>query len=218
MTGQGRGRARRKTACSSFPVSAKPGWNPVRKTCTPRSRKTRATILEAARRLFASRGFEQVSLREIGAEAGADPALVGRYFGGKEGLFAEVLEASCVSDARVTTDCAGFPHRAARAAVLGEWRSTGLEGLLIALRSASSPEVSNSLIRPFEQQFVQRLAEGLGGEHQMARARLAFASIAGTALLHGMRDPDEVNYSPEQAQTIAEYFTRDLSERMDCGA
>lgn len=215
MTGQGGARTRQGTACRSAPVTTKSWLSPDRRTGSPRSRKTRAALLEAARRLFASRGFEQVSLREIGAEAGADPALVARYFGGKEGLFAEALEASCVSDAQVTTDCAGFPHRAARAAVLGEWRSTGLEGLLIALRSASSPEVSNSLIRPFEQQFVQRLAKGLGGEHQMARAHLAFACIAGTAFLHGMRSRDEVNYSPEQAQTIADHFTRDLSEIMD---
>jgi len=186
-------------------------------TRTPRSSKTRAAILAAARRLFASRGFDHVSLREIGAEARADPALVARYFGGKEGLFAEALAASNVSDALIPGDCAAFPHRAARAAVLGEWRSTGFEGLLIALRSASSPAVSDSLIRPFEQRFVRRLAEGLGGDEHMARAHLAFASIAGTALLHGMRSPGSPGYSPEQARTIAEYFAHDLNEMMKRG-
>lgn len=200
------------------PAPAGPHGGPVPAgTRTPRSGKTRAAILAAARRLFASRGFEQVSLREIGAEARADPALVARYFGCKERLFAEALAASNVSDALVPGDCAGFPHRAARAAVLGEWQTTGFESLLIALRSASSPAVSDSLIRPFEQRFIQRLAEGLGGEEQMARAHLTFASIAGTALLHGMRSPGEASYSPDQVRAIADQFSRDLSALMSLG-
>lgn len=185
------------------------------KTRTPRSGKTRAAILTAARRLFASRGFEQVSLREIGAEAGADPALVARYFGGKERLFAEALAASRDSDSNLQGDSAGFASRAARAAVLGEWRSTGLEALLIALRSASSREVSDSLIRPFEQQFVEHLAELLGGEERMIRARLVFACIVGAACLHGMRSPEDLTYSLDQARALADRFTRDLREMMN---
>lgn len=49
-------------------------------------------ILEVAERLFAKRGFDGVSLREITNEAGVDVALVKYHFGSKQGLFDELLD------------------------------------------------------------------------------------------------------------------------------
>lgn len=51
------------------------------------STRTRARILEVARRLFAQRGDAGATVRAVAAEAGVDPALVIRYFGSKDGLF-----------------------------------------------------------------------------------------------------------------------------------
>jgi AcrR family transcriptional regulator len=53
-----------------------------------RRRRTEATILEAARELFAAEGFERTTIRGIAARAGIDPALVMQHFGSKERLFA----------------------------------------------------------------------------------------------------------------------------------
>lgn len=53
--------------------------------------ETRARLLDAARRLFAERGFEDVTVREICREAGANLALVSYYFGDKLGLYFEVV-------------------------------------------------------------------------------------------------------------------------------
>ena len=53
-----------------------------------RRRRTEATILEAARELFAAEGFERTTIRGVAARAGIDPALVMQHFGSKEGLFA----------------------------------------------------------------------------------------------------------------------------------
>jgi AcrR family transcriptional regulator len=51
----------------------------------------RDRILDAAEYLFARSGFDAVSLRDITSRAGVQVALVGYHFGGKEGLFDEVL-------------------------------------------------------------------------------------------------------------------------------
>lgn len=62
---------------------------------TPRPRnaaKTRADILAAARRRFATDGYEPTTLRAIAADVGVDAALVSRYFGNKEDLFATATE------------------------------------------------------------------------------------------------------------------------------
>jgi AcrR family transcriptional regulator len=50
----------------------------------------RATIRNAALRLFAERGADAVTVREIATQAGISPALVLHHFGSKDGLRAEV--------------------------------------------------------------------------------------------------------------------------------
>ncbi len=50
----------------------------------------RATIRNAALRLFADRGPDAVTVREIATHAGVSPALVLHHFGSKDGLRAEV--------------------------------------------------------------------------------------------------------------------------------
>src|SRR3546814_12999364 len=52
---------------------------------------TRAAILAAARERFLRESYDSVGLREIAGDAGVDVALISRYFGGKEGLFREVV-------------------------------------------------------------------------------------------------------------------------------
>lgn len=62
-----------------------------------RAREKRADILEAASRLFAERGFRDVSTATLAAEAGVSTATLYRYFADKEALFGAVVDA-LVSD------------------------------------------------------------------------------------------------------------------------
>jgi len=57
-----------------------------------RSDSTRSALVGAATEVFARSGFEAVGTREIAAEAGVHPALIGYHFGGKEGLYLAVFE------------------------------------------------------------------------------------------------------------------------------
>jgi AcrR family transcriptional regulator len=57
-----------------------------------RSDVTRGAILAAARERFAADGYERATIRAIAADAGIDPAMVMRYFGSKERLFAAAAE------------------------------------------------------------------------------------------------------------------------------
>ncbi|MBB4904359.1 TetR/AcrR family transcriptional regulator [Actinophytocola algeriensis] len=51
---------------------------------------TRQALLDAATALFAERGYDRTTVRDIATRAGANQALLFRYFGSKEALFAEV--------------------------------------------------------------------------------------------------------------------------------
>src|SRR5260370_39813602 len=62
-------------------------------TSRPRNAsQTRADILSAARRRFAEEGFERTTLRAVAADVGVDAALVIRYFGSKQDLFAAAAD------------------------------------------------------------------------------------------------------------------------------
>jgi AcrR family transcriptional regulator len=52
---------------------------------------TRERILTAAERLFADRGYEATSVRAIVAKARVNQAAINYHFGGKDGLYREVL-------------------------------------------------------------------------------------------------------------------------------
>ena len=52
---------------------------------------TRERILKAAERLFADRGYEETSIRAIVAKARVNQAAINYHFGGKDGLYREVL-------------------------------------------------------------------------------------------------------------------------------
>jgi AcrR family transcriptional regulator len=62
-------------------------------TTRPRNAsQTRADILAAARRRFAAEGYERATLRAVAADVGVDAALVIRYFGSKQDLFAAAAD------------------------------------------------------------------------------------------------------------------------------
>ena len=54
------------------------------RTLTPKARRTRERILESALWLFAERGYEATTMRDVAREAGASLGLAYRYFASKE--------------------------------------------------------------------------------------------------------------------------------------
>ena len=75
---------------------------------TPRRTRNRAAkkqaLIRAALGLFASKGFEVTTTREIAASAGCAEGLIHRYFNGKAGLLAAMIEH------RVSTEASDLSH------------------------------------------------------------------------------------------------------------
>jgi AcrR family transcriptional regulator len=81
------------------PTAARDGHNetmPSTPNSPPRTRMTgkerREQLLEIGRSLFAERGFDATSVEEIAAKAGVSKPVVYEHFGGKEGLYAVVVD------------------------------------------------------------------------------------------------------------------------------
>jgi AcrR family transcriptional regulator len=64
---------------------------------------TRDRLLEAGTRLFAARGFHNVTVRDVCSAASANVAAINYHFAGKEGLYMEVLR-TAVAIMRGTTE------------------------------------------------------------------------------------------------------------------
>ena len=77
---------------SAAPAPARPS-GPGR----PKDLGKRAAILDAAKRLFSTLGYEGVSMDQIAAEAGVSKLTVYSHFGDKETLFVEAVKAHCES-------------------------------------------------------------------------------------------------------------------------
>lgn len=71
--------------------------------------ETRQRVLDAARRLFAERGFHKVTIREITQEANANIAAVSYHFRDKLGLYMEVIDLA-VADARQHLEVSRAPE------------------------------------------------------------------------------------------------------------
>lgn len=141
---------------------------------------TRAAILEAAKGQFALLGYDCTTLRDIAREAGADVALVKRYFGGKEALFQEALKASFAPDGLRDWDRERFPRE--MAAMLAdsphadEERTRRFEFLLRAATSPTTAPLLNVLV---QDRFLAPIREWLGGADAEARARVLAGSYIG---------------------------------------
>jgi AcrR family transcriptional regulator len=147
-----------------------------------RSDATRAAILAAAREQFAAVGYQAATIRAIAAVAQIDPALVMRYYGNKEGLFAAAAE----FDLRLP-DLSGLPKRQVGAALvthfLDRWEND--EALMALLRAAVTTEAARERMQAiFATQVAPHVLKlsGLPRMEAMARAGLIASQILGLAL------------------------------------
>ncbi|MEY9837675.1 TetR/AcrR family transcriptional regulator [Streptacidiphilus sp. EB103A] len=151
---------------------------------TPRRRdsaRSRELLLAAATDLFAERGFDRSTIREIGERAGVDPALIARYFGGKAQLYLATLQldqlnanpADLLEPERVRALLDGATKRGPgpihRAAVAPHEDPE--------VQAAAAEQLHRRLVDPLCERFTR---EGL--DRPQLRAELAVAAFIGVSL------------------------------------
>lgn len=150
---------------------------------TPKSIRTREAIEAAARELFLLKGFDRTTVREIAARARIDPAMIIRYFGSKDALFALVA----MPDLRMPDLGDSDPKCVGESLVrhfLEQWEGEGSGGgLPVLLRSAaSSPEAAERLRDVFRAQVFPAVARIGPPETAAIRAGLVSSQLLGLAM------------------------------------
>jgi len=143
-----------------------------------RSDATKAAILTAAREQFAQQGYAAATIRAIAASARIDPALVMRYFGNKERLFAAAAE----FDLRVP-DLSGLERSAIGPALVEHFleRWEGDETLMALLRAAFTNESAAEQLRAlFATQILPVIVQLSRAPRAVAAAR---AGLIATQIL-----------------------------------
>jgi len=144
---------------------------------------TKEKLLQAARELFWTRGYSNVSVRDITGAAGVDAALVSRYFGGKQGLFEATL--------------AEIPPWEALVADREELLAKAVESFShpydpetdkanpfnMLLANIIDPEMGDKIREMVQQGLASPLAEKLGGAQANERAAMLLAVLFGVALV-----------------------------------
>jgi AcrR family transcriptional regulator len=147
---------------------------------------TREAILKSAREAFTQSGYD-VGVREIAENAGVTAMLVNRYFGSKEQLFEEVIDAVLsipgILTREIMNNAPDVPTLCRDVAIALVARTapdvTPMDGFLIMLRSANNEPATAILRRKFETHFAQPLSALLPGTEAAQRAAMFLAVIAG---------------------------------------
>jgi AcrR family transcriptional regulator len=185
----------------------------------PGGADTRREILDAARALFASRGFERTTLRAVARHAGVDPALVLHYFESKESLFLSAIELpfepEAVLPALLAGDADSLGERVAAFAVR-LLEDEGARSRVVAIvRAAASEPAAAALLRGLiEKRIRDPIARALDNEDAELRAALMGSQIVGLVMARHVVGVEPLASLPpdELVKRVAPTFQRYLVE------
>jgi AcrR family transcriptional regulator len=144
-----------------------------------RSDATKAAILAAARERFAAEGYERATIRAIAADAAIDPAMVMRYYGNKEKLFAAAAEFD-LRLPELTALPRGGAGKALARHLLERWESD--DTLKALLRAAVTNEAAAARMRAIFAAQLRPAIAAFCGDSATAGARAGLISTQALGL------------------------------------
>lgn len=159
---------------------------------------TRLRLLDAASELFAERGYERATVRDIAARAGANQALLFRYFGSKKALFGEVMARGGQEQLRTTP--AERLFEVALRGMLAGGKDGGDRSLEVCLRSIGGSDEIADALRGLGEEYAEVLATLSESDTGGLRGDLALSWLLGIGLMRvvvakeplASADPDTV--------------------------
>lgn len=152
---------------------------------------SRELLLTAAGELFAEKGFDRTTIRDIGERAGVDAALIARYFGGKTQLYLAALgarsEEAPPADLLNGERLRSLLDRAERGELGPVLRTAVVPHTDPDVREAARTQLHTRLVDPLRERFATE-----GTSRPGLRAELAVAALAGIVLARSAGTLDEL--------------------------
>lgn len=151
----------------------------------PGSDSSREAVLEAARELFAAKGYHATTVRGVAAAAGVSPSMIHHFFATKDELFLAAIrmpvDPEAVLRAVLTGPREELPQRLVRVFVSTWQDPVAGPALRSVVRSAMAGEAQAAGLRMFaEQLMLPRVAKAL--ELPPIRVTAALSLMLGYAL------------------------------------
>ncbi|SCZ58561.1 transcriptional regulator, TetR family [Epibacterium ulvae] len=144
---------------------------------------TKEKLLIAARDLFWTRGYSNVSVRDITRAAGVDAALVSRYFGGKKALFEATLEQingwealQAEPDQILSAAVESFSHPY-------DPKADTSNPFIMLITNVIDPIMGDTIRQLVHDEMACPLADKLGSKHKETQAALLLSVLFGVALM-----------------------------------
>lgn len=141
--------------------------------------RTAADILHAAQRVFSSHSYSEAGVRQIAALAGVNPALVNRYFGGKEKLFEAALDEALDVRYLVEGERADFGTRLVSLFIDGRPDGPHINPLPMLVMSTSDQGAREVALRLLNEKIMAPLVASFEGADAEDRAAQLVAVATG---------------------------------------
>jgi AcrR family transcriptional regulator len=173
---------------------------------------TRQALLDAATELFAEHGYNRTTVRDIATRAGVNQALLVRYFGSKEALFAEATAGDSLRDTEPSHLRAEMLDR-----LLAPVSSGRRDQVLTALlRTLGTDDEAAKIRRRLTAGYVDALATLTGEPNAELRAELVLAWVFGISFMRGVAaTPPLADADPETIRQLVLPAARVLLEKID---
>jgi AcrR family transcriptional regulator len=187
---------------------------------------TKELLLQAALELFANKGYEGTSVRDIARSVGLSESVLYAHFTSKRAIFDAVFERlgplsaiqvlNGVADPDV--DPPGF-LRALIAREMAEWSSPEARRLISLMSHDNllhTTDLRSAIVTSLgslAELFARWIADGrvdasLGSPHDLAYALMAPVALTRVLWLHDGASPQEIEAARERAASHAELFIR----------
>jgi AcrR family transcriptional regulator len=172
-------------------------------------RRTEARILGAAAQIFLTAGYERTTIRAVASAASVDAGLVMHYFGSKQELFRQVIDAAPASS------MSGAPGQAADEilASLGDRLANEPTASLALLRSMlTSPEAASAASAAIAR-YQAQIAGAIPADNASLRAAIISAITLGLIVSRHLVKSDELaSVDPAQVIDLLRPCVRSLAD------
>lgn len=178
------------------------------------SAATRAALLDAATELFAERGFGRTTVRDIAAHAGVNQALLFRYFGSKDALYAAVMAGQ--GRELLETEEPGRLLETVLRRMLEKAPRPVDHLLFMALRSEDIDSAAAEIRKQLGDDYIRVLRTLTDAEDGDLRAELVLAWVTGISMVRATSAKEPLKSAdPEEIIRLVLTAARTLLERTE---